>query len=114
MTPLPMSLSNTLRQLMFVIVASLGAVTMFTATTAHAGKTVYYEATLASSAKDSTKVVKGVVWHCKDTTCKATKSRTRDAFVCANLTRKMGDVTEFKVRGEAFDAAALAKCNGKD
>ncbi len=113
MASLPTSLSNFLRQFVFVIVASLGAATMFTATAASAGKPVYYEATLASPAKTATKVVKGVVWHCKETTCKASESRTRDAYVCAKLARKMGDVTAFTVKGVAFDDAALAECNGK-
>lgn len=74
--------------------------------------TVYYTAELAAPAKDARSIVKGVVWHCKGTTCRARKSNSRPVNVCKRLSNDMGEITSFTAKGKALADAKLAKCNG--
>ena len=97
----------------FAATALAVTATLFSASTADArAKPVYYEATLASPASDSIKVVKGVIWHCEGTSCRAAETAGRDDYVCAKAARKLGDITAFTAGETTFDAAAIAKCNG--
>ena len=103
-----------MQSFVFAAIALATTAALFSASTADArGKPVYYEATLASPASDSITIVKGVIWHCEGTSCRAAQAASgRDAYVCQRMVRKMGDVTAFVAAGEAFDEAALAACNG--
>jgi hypothetical protein len=43
----------------------------------------------------------------------AKQSNSRPAIVCAQAVKKIGKVQSFEANGQAFDEAALAKCNEK-
>jgi hypothetical protein len=72
----------------------------------------YYTAELAAPAKDSRSIVRGVVWHCEGTTCRAKKSNSRPTNVCKRLSNDMGEITSFTAKGKALADEKLAKCNG--
>ncbi|MEZ5710140.1 MAG: hypothetical protein R3E02_12215 [Blastomonas sp.] len=105
------TLPKAIQQFAIVIVASLSALTMFSATTAHAQTGGYFRAELASPVEKTVEVVNGVVWRCEGTSCTGTKSTSRPVNACARLARKVGEVTAFTVRGDAMDAEDLTSCN---
>jgi len=114
MTALSRNLDSLIRNSLFAIVAVVGASMMLTTTASAKGNPVYYTAQLEAPTKYDTKVVKGTVWHCEGDTCKASKSRTKDEYVCAKMARKLGEVKSFTAGGVEFDAVAIATCNGND
>jgi hypothetical protein len=58
-------------------------------------------------------IADGVLWRCGAEGCVATNATSRPAIVCAQAARKVGKLTSFSVGSQAFDEAALAKCNAK-
>ncbi len=113
MTATTWNLHPYLRNFLFALAAIFVSSFMLTNTAMAKGEPVYYEATLAAPVKDNVTIVKGTIWHCRNNVCKASKSRTKDAYVCAKLARKVGEVTAFEIKGVPFDPAALVSCNGK-
>lgn len=73
--------------------------------------TVYYTAELAAPAAEARSIIDGMVWYCEGTTCRATKSNSRPINVCKRLSKDMGEVTAFTVKGAAITDEELAKCN---
>lgn len=72
----------------------------------------YYTATLAEATNENRTVAGGVAWACQGTTCVANKGTSRPSRVCRGLAREMGEITNFKVEGEAIAEDKLARCNG--
>lgn len=72
----------------------------------------YYVATLAQPTDESRTVAGGVAWACQETTCVANKGPSRPSSICRGLARTMGEITAFKVEGEALAEDKLARCNG--
>ena len=58
-------------------------------------------------------VASDTLWVCGDTGCTAATSTSRPAMVCSSAARKIGALSSFTFREQAFDADALAKCNAK-
>ncbi|WP_066525160.1 hypothetical protein [Erythrobacter sp. CCH5-A1] len=77
-----------------------------------AATTAYYTATLATPASESRFVAGGVAWTCEGTTCVAGKASARPLRICRGLSRKSGEIANFKVLGQPMEAEELAKCNG--
>ena len=67
----------------------------------------------AEQSVTGTKVARDTLWKCSDAGCSAASATSRPEIVCATAVREIGKVSSFSVRGEAFNAAALAKCNAK-
>lgn len=78
---------------------------------AEAQNKVYYSAELAQTALEKRAAARNVSWFCQGTTCVAARGTSRPARVCRDLQRKVGEITAFRVEGEAIDAATLEKCN---
>ena len=72
----------------------------------------FYTAELAEPAAERTVIAGGVAWTCADTTCIAPKGSSRPLRICRELQRDLGEVKSFTTKGEALEAARLAKCNG--
>lgn len=72
-----------------------------------------YRAVPVATAPTASVIADGVMWRCGDTGCVATNASSRPAIVCAQAVRKVGKLSSFVVGTEAFDEAALAKCNAK-
>ncbi|MDP1633036.1 MAG: hypothetical protein Q8L66_16600 [Caulobacter sp.] len=57
-------------------------------------------------------ILDGAVWTCKVNVCRSEKVRdTPPGRACRRLAAKLGPVTTFAYRGEAFTTEALAACN---
>lgn len=72
----------------------------------------FYRAELSQPAAERTVIAGGIAWTCEGTTCVAGKGTSRPVRVCRELNRDLGEVTAFSAKGEALEAAELAKCNG--
>ena len=73
----------------------------------------YYVAKLAKPTEENRAVAGGVAWACEGTTCVANKGTSRPLRICRGLAREMGEISEFKVEGEAIESEKLDRCNGK-
>jgi hypothetical protein len=69
-------------------------------------------AELAQPAKERIIIVRGTAFTCEGTACIAAANGSSARTICAQLARKAGPVTRFSFKGEAFDAAAMERCNG--
>lgn len=100
----------------------IGSLVLATALTLSAGAIIEpaqaqspaYRAVPATAvAANDTVIADGVLWRCGSEGCVATNATSRPAIVCAQAARKVGKLTSFSVGTQAFDEAALAKCNAK-
>jgi hypothetical protein len=83
------------------------------ATPAVAQANGYYSATLAQPAEKTSLVTRNTIWKCNGTTCVAPKNGARPQIMCELVAREAGALQAFTVEGDAFDAAALEKCNAR-
>jgi hypothetical protein len=58
-------------------------------------------------------VASEVIWTCGPDGCVAGAASSRPTVVCAQAARAIGKLASFSAGPQAFDAAALAKCNAK-
>ena len=73
-----------------------------------------YVAGFASPVGQPKLVSSGRLWTCGGLSCVADGAAdSPPRHICSRLARELGVVTSFAVRGEAFDADALAACNAK-
>jgi hypothetical protein len=84
---------------------------LFSATTAQAQG--YYTAKPATAPAKASLITGGVIWKCADGTCAAAKTTSRDAIVCEQVVKRIGTLSSFTAGANAFDEAALAKCNAR-
>jgi len=70
-----------------------------------------YRLTTQQAPASTTFVASDTLWSCGDNGCTAAKSTSRPTMVCASAARKVGALSSFTFREQAFDADALAKCN---
>jgi len=101
-----------IRTLMTLVVALFTTALLFTASAAQARTAaVAYTAELAAPVEATKYIIKGTVIRCNDTNCKGAKSSSSARMICARLARKTGPLVAFAYKGQAFDEAALARCN---
>jgi hypothetical protein len=97
--------------------AAFGASTLlFLATTAPAfaqGSAGYQLVPATAPATGEAWVASDVVWKRSGEGYVAPRANSRAAIVCAQAAKKIGKVASFTADGQAFDEAALAKCNEK-
>lgn len=91
----------------------IAAAILFAATPAIAQANGYYSATLAQPLAKANLVTRNTIWKCNGTTCVAPKSGARPQIMCELMAREAGALQAFTVEGNAFDAAALEKCNAR-
>ena len=85
-----------------------------TATPAFAqGSAGYQLVPAAAPASGESLVASDVIWKRSGAGYVAPKATSRPAIVCAQAAKKIGKVVSFTAEGQAFDEAALAKCNEK-
>ncbi|MDF7776996.1 hypothetical protein P1X14_17195 [Sphingomonas sp. AOB5] len=73
----------------------------------------YYTAVAATAPAKNSFVTRSTVWRCGEGTCVAAKATSRDAIMCELVAGEVGKLSSFAVRGEAFSAEALEKCNAR-
>ena len=104
---------NPLRASMLFCVAAMMSLTLFAATTAEArGTSPAYTAELQAPVEPAQEIIKGTVIRCAGTECIGGRSSSSPRTICAKLVDEFGPVASFAYKGEAFDAEALARCNG--
>lgn len=60
----------------------------------------------------STLIFDGAAWKCEENDCRAVTVKAVPAErACRQLVGKLGELTAFTYRGQAFTAEALANCN---
>ncbi|MEN3747275.1 hypothetical protein TPR58_08845 [Sphingomonas sp. HF-S3] len=100
----------------FLAVAAAAAATLALTPAAGIAQTpggAYYTATAEAAPAKSSVVTRSTIWRCTETTCIAPKATARDAIMCELVAREVGKLASFAVKGEAFDAASLDKCNAR-
>lgn len=102
----------------FIVFAASFSTTMLllaaTATPALAQGGVGYQLVpVTAPASGESWVASDVVWKRSGEGYVAPKATSRPSIVCAQAAKKIGKVTSFSAEGQAFDEAALAKCNEK-
>jgi hypothetical protein len=76
-------------------------------------KPAYFQVELKDVARTQGKIIGDVYVYCAGTSCQAPKANSSQKGFCASVARQFGEVKAFTAAGQAFDAAQLAKCNGK-
>jgi hypothetical protein len=82
-------------------------------TPASAQNASVYQLVPVSAAASGTVIVNELLWRCSADGCTALNATSRPAIVCAQAARQLGKIASFRVKGTAFDAEALAKCNSR-
>ena len=89
------------------------AVLLFAAPQAHANNGGYYTVELAQPAAASKAVVRGVVFQCNGTSCRAPLTSSAPRNVCASVAKEFGEVTSFKAGDRVLEASDIDGCNQK-
>lgn len=99
----------------FLAVAAAAAATLALTPAAGIAQTSngYYTAVAVTAPAKNSIVTRSTVWRCGEGTCVAAKATSRDAIMCELVAREVGKLSSFAVKGEAFDADALEKCNAR-
>ncbi|MBK8376117.1 CC_3452 family protein [Sphingorhabdus sp.] len=111
-----MTLSHLSSRLGLLAGAALtSALFVFAAPQAHAAgnNARFYTVELAEPAAAQRTIVRGVVFNCEGTTCRAPASASAARNVCASVARELGEVKGFTAGDKAFEASALDSCNQK-
>ncbi len=82
-------------------------------TTASAQSVNGYNATMAK-AFDAPRndILEGTMWRCVGDSCTGADEGQRPTYICRQVVRKFGPVTNFASKKGALSASDLAKCNG--
>lgn len=99
----------------FLSVAAVAAAALTLAPTPGFAQTLhgYYAATPVATPAKTSLVTRTTVWKCGEGVCTASKADSRDAIMCELVVKEVGTLSAFAVRGQTFDADALAKCNAR-
>lgn len=109
-----MNLSQTSSRLGALVGAvATSAVLLFAGPQAHANAGRFYTVELAQPAASSKAVVRGVVFQCEGTSCRAPVASSAPRNVCASVAKEFGEVTSFKAGDRVLEADDIATCNAK-
>jgi riboflavin synthase alpha subunit len=78
-----------------------------------AGANRYYTVELAQPAEAKTAIVRGVMFKCEGTTCRAPLAGSAPRNVCISVAKEFGQVVSFKAGERTLDASDLSSCNQK-
>lgn len=73
----------------------------------------YYTIELAQPAASKEAVIRGVMFKCDGTSCRAPIAGSAPRNVCISVAKEFGEVASFKAGDRVLDAADLATCNAK-
>jgi hypothetical protein len=83
------------------------------ATPVNAAAARYYTVELAQPAEAKEAIIRGVMFKCEGTSCRAPITGSAPRNVCASVAREFGEVATFKAGDRVLDASDLASCNTK-
>ncbi len=98
-----------------LLAATIASATLlFGAPAAHAvAQGPHYKVQLAQPAPVKKTVIRGVVFQCEGTVCKAPLASSAPKNVCASVARELGEVAVFNAGDKALGAEDMANCNAK-
>jgi hypothetical protein len=109
-----MTLSQTSTRFGALLAAvATSSVLMFAAPQAHAQSARYYTVELAQPAVADKAVIRGVVFQCSGTTCRAPLTSSAPKNVCASVAKEFGEVTSFRAGDRVLEASDIDGCNAK-
>lgn len=83
------------------------------ATPAQAAGARYYTIELAQPVEAKQTIIRGVMFKCEGTSCRAPLAGSGPRNVCISVAKEFGTVNSFKAGDRVLDAADLAACNAK-
>jgi hypothetical protein len=83
------------------------------ATPVQAGNARYYTVELSQPATAKETVIRGVLFKCDGTSCRAPLAGSAPRNVCVSVAKEFGQVTSFKAGDRLLGADDLATCNAK-
>jgi hypothetical protein len=83
------------------------------ATPVQAATAKYYTIELAQPAASKSAIIRGVMFKCEGTSCRAPIAGSAPRNVCISVAKEFGEVASFKAGDRVLDAADLASCNQK-
>ncbi len=78
-----------------------------------AGANRYYSVELAQPAEAKTAIIRGVMFKCEGTVCRAPLAGSAPRNVCVSVAKEFGQVVSFKAGERVLDANDLSTCNQK-
>ncbi len=98
---------------LFAAVLASGTL-LFGAPAAHAaGEGPYYRVELAQPAVAKKSIIRGVVFQCEGTVCRAPITGSAPKNVCVSVARELGEVASFKAGERLLSTDEMANCNVK-
>jgi hypothetical protein len=94
----------------FAVTAGIMAIP---ASPAQASGARYYTVQLAQPAKVKETIIRGVMFKCEGTSCRAPLAGSAPRNVCVSVAREFGEVVSFKAGDRMLDASDLSTCNKK-
>jgi hypothetical protein len=110
-----MTLSQTFKRsgALFAAILTSGTL-LFGAPAAHAvAQGPHYKVQLVQPAPVKKMVIRGVVFQCEDTVCKAPIASSAPKNMCASVARELGEVAVFNAGDRQLTAEDMASCNAK-
>ena len=89
------------------------AALLLAATAANAAPLGYYVATPEAAPAKTALMTHATPWRLQGATYVADRAPERAEMLCQLVAQRVGRLSAFSAGGAAFDADALAKCNGK-
>jgi hypothetical protein len=83
------------------------------ATPVNAASARYYTIELAQPVEAKEAIIRGVMFKCEGTSCRAPITGSAPRNVCVSVAKEFGEVATFKAGDRVLDAADLATCNAK-
>ncbi|MFM2411053.1 MAG: hypothetical protein RL481_1881 [Pseudomonadota bacterium] len=94
------------------LVATAGVMAI-PATPVQAAGARYYTVELAQPTAAKEAIVRGVMFKCEGTSCRAPITGSAPRNVCVSVAKEFGAVTSFKAGDRVLDANDIASCNAK-
>ncbi len=73
----------------------------------------FYTVELAEPAAQSRMIIRGVMFSCEGTNCRAAQASSAPKNVCANVAREFGEVVGFSAGNRTLSADEISTCNAK-
>jgi hypothetical protein len=83
------------------------------ATPAQAAGARYYTVELAQPATAKEAIIRGVMFKCEGTSCRAPLAGSAPRNVCVSVAKEFGQVVSFKAGDRVLEASDLTTCNAK-
>lgn len=83
------------------------------ATPVNAAAARYYTIELAQPAEAKEAIIRGVMFKCEGTSCRAPVTGSAPRNVCASVAKEFGEVVTFKAGDRVLEASDIASCNAK-